>query len=92
VAVLSAISSIAVIASAFFIILQLRQNSKVIRATLHQERSNISFSMLEKITDESSARRRHQMHEAIKKYSTLNWEGWANFEWLAKETKMHMEK
>jgi hypothetical protein len=73
--ILSALSSIAVTASAFFIILQLRQNSKVIRATLHQEKSNISFSMLEQITDESFARRRYQMHEAVKKYGALNWAG-----------------
>ncbi len=73
--ILSAVSPIAVIASAFFIILQLRQNSKVIEATLHQEKSNIAFSMLERITDESFARRRHRMHEAIKKYRGLDWEG-----------------
>ncbi len=72
---LSAISSIAVIAGALFIIFQLRQNSKLIRATILENRSAIAFSMLEKIIDESFVKRRTNVHEAMKKYGSKNWEG-----------------
>src|SRR5947208_14564984 len=35
----------------------------------------MSFSVLEIITEESFARRRKNMHDAIKKYSQINWAG-----------------
>lgn len=75
VAALSAISSIAVIAGAGFIVLQLRQNARLIRASLTQQKADAAFSMLEKITHESFAKRRFNMYEVIKRYQDKNWDG-----------------
>src|SRR5207244_7957170 len=72
---LSAISSIAIILGCVFVVFQLRQNSKLIKTASLETKSNISFSVLEKITEESFARRRKNMHDAVKKYSKINWEG-----------------
>lgn len=79
---LSAISSIAVILGVAFVIIQLRQNNKLIelnakqtQATFQEEKSNLSFELLEKLTDESFARRRSFMHQTVKKYQAANWEG-----------------
>lgn len=72
---LSAISSIAVISGAFFIVFQLRQNASLIRAANQETRSNTSIALLEKITDESFARRRKAMHDTVKRYAATNWEG-----------------
>jgi hypothetical protein len=72
---LSAISSIAVIAGAGFIVLQLRQNARLIEASTQQQKADAAFSMLEKITHESFARRRYNMYEVVKRYQAKNWEG-----------------
>jgi len=72
---LSAISSIAVILGAVFVIFQLRQNARLIKTANFETKANMSFSVLEIITEESFARRRKNMHDAIKKYSQINWEG-----------------
>lgn len=72
---LSAVSSVAVVAGALFVVFQLRQNANLIRTANFETKSNISFSVLEKITEESFARRRKSMHDSIKKYSQINWEG-----------------
>ena len=72
---LSAISSIAVILGAVFVVFQLRQNARLIKTANFETKANISFSVLEKITEESFARRRKSMHDAVKKYSQINWEG-----------------
>ena len=72
---LSAVSSIAIILGAVFVIFQLRQNARLIRTANFETKANMSFSVLEIITEESFARRRKNMHDAIKKYSQINWEG-----------------
>src|SRR6266508_2353752 len=72
---LSAISSIAIILVAVCGVFQLRQNAKLIKTASHETKSNISFAVLEKITEESFARRRKNMHDAVKKYSEVNWQG-----------------
>ncbi len=72
---LSAISSIAIILGAVFVVFQLRQNAKLIKTASHETKSNMSFAVLEKITEESFARRRKNMHDAVKKYSEVNWQG-----------------
>ena len=72
---LSALSSVAVVLGAVFIVFQLRQNASLIKTANFETKSNISFSVLEKVTEESFARRRKSMHDAIKKYSQINWEG-----------------
>ncbi len=73
VTVLGAISSIAVIAGAGFIVVQLRQNATLLKATLRQERKQAAFSMLEKLTHESFATRRANFYQAIKKYRAVDW-------------------
>ena len=80
---LSAISSIAVILGVLFIVVQLRQNNKLIdlnakltEASLRDVKANISFELLEKLTDESFARRRSFMYKTVKKYQEINWEGY----------------
>jgi len=72
---LSAISSLAVILGAVFVIFQLRQNARLIKTANFETKANMSFSVLELITEESFARRRKGMHDAVKKYSEINWEG-----------------
>ncbi len=73
VTVLSASSSIAVILGAIFIVFQMRQNAKLIEATLKQARSNVALSLLERITDESFPRRRKRMFEIIAKFKATGW-------------------
>lgn len=72
---LSALSSVAVVLGAIFVIFQLRQNAKLINTANFETKSNISFSVLEKLTEESFARRRKSMHDVVHKYSEMNWEG-----------------
>ncbi len=72
---LSAISSIAIILGAVFVVFQLRQNARLIKTASFETKSNMSFSVLEKITEESFARRRKNMHDSVKKFSQVNWEG-----------------
>lgn len=48
---LSAISSIAIILGAVFVVFQLRQNAKLIKTANFETMSNMSFSVLEKITE-----------------------------------------
>ena len=72
---LSALSSVAVVLGAIFVIFQLRQNAKLIETANFETKSTMSFSVLEKITEESFARRRKHMHDAVHKYSQVNWEG-----------------
>lgn len=72
---LSALSSVAVVLGAIFVVFQLRQNARLIRTANFDTKAEMSFSVLEKITEESFARRRKNMHDAIKRYSQVNWEG-----------------
>ncbi len=71
--ILSASSSIAVILGAIFIVFQMRQNARLIEATLRQERSNVALSLLERITDESFPRRRKRMFEILERFRATNW-------------------
>ena len=70
---LSATSSIAIILTAVFVVLQMRQNAKLIEATLREERSNVALSLLERITDESFPRRRKRMFDILAKFKATNW-------------------
>ncbi|MFZ0829877.1 MAG: hypothetical protein WAN40_01925 [Thermoplasmata archaeon] len=74
--ILGAISSVAVVAGAFFIVLQLRQNAKLIQATLEQNRNDAAFSILERLTAESTARRRKQLRDVAEHRSKNGWEGY----------------
>lgn len=71
--VLGASSSIAVIFGAVFIVFQMRQNAKLIEATLREGRATVALSMLERITDESFPRRRKRMFDIIQRFQTTNW-------------------
>lgn len=77
---LGAISSIAVIAGAVFIVLQLRQNGVLLNSTLRQEKKQAAFSMLERLTNESFAKRRSNFYHKIDKYRAANWEGFDDSE------------
>jgi hypothetical protein len=72
---LSAVSSLAVIAGAAFIILQMRQNGRLIDATMHETKSQIAFALAEQIIDDSFVRRRKNMYDTVRKYGEKNWEG-----------------
>lgn len=73
VTVLGASSSIAVILGAIFIVLQMRQNRRLIEATLKENRANVAISMLERITDESFPRRRKRMFDIVARFKETNW-------------------
>ena len=70
---LSATSSIAIILGAVFVVFQMRQNKRLIEATLREERSNVALSLLERITDESFPRRRKRMFDILKRFQETNW-------------------
>jgi hypothetical protein len=74
--ILSAISSAAVIAGAVFIVFQLRQNAKLIQATLTQNRNDAAFNILDRLTQEGNARRRKQLHDVSASRSQTGWEGY----------------
>lgn len=74
--ILGAISSVAVVAGAFFIVLQLRQNARLIQATLAQNRNDAAFSILERLTVETTARRRKQLHDVAQARVQNGWEGY----------------
>jgi len=73
--ILSAISSVAVVAGAFFIVLQLRQNAKLIQATLAENRNDAAFNILERLTQEGTARRRKQLRDVSASRSNNGWDG-----------------
>jgi hypothetical protein len=70
---LAAVSSLAVILGVGFVVLQLRQNSRLLEATLRQQRSDVSVALIERITDESFPRRRSHMHEVMRRFTETNW-------------------
>jgi hypothetical protein len=70
---LAAVSSLAVILGVGFVIVQLRQNSRLLEATLRQQRSDVSVALIERITDESFPRRRSHMHEVLRRFKATNW-------------------
>jgi hypothetical protein len=72
---LSAVSSVAVIAGAVFVVFQLRQNARLINLTIQETKSGIAFSLLGRIIDDSFVRRRKNVYDSMKKYGEKNWEG-----------------
>ncbi len=77
---LSALSSIALIFGAIFVIFQLRQNNalltlntKLVETTLRQERADVAIALLEHLTDHSFPRRRWRMHEIVKQFVATGW-------------------
>jgi len=72
---LAAVSSLAVIVGVGFVVLQLRQNGRLLEATLRQQRSDVTVSILERITDESFPRRRAEMHRILQHFADTDWKG-----------------
>jgi len=64
-----------VIAGAFFIVLQMRQNARLIAATLRENRTEVAFRILERLTEESFARRRKKMRDAVTQAQANGWVG-----------------
>ena len=73
--ILSAISSAAVVAGAIFIVFQLRQNARLIEATLAQNRNDAAFRIVERLTHESTAQRRKQLQDASDRRASGKWDG-----------------
>ena len=84
---LSATSSVAVVAGAFFIVFQLRQNAKEIGATVQENKANTSIALIEKITDETF----EPLVKHLKERYGVKTNNWSNFEWLADETLKDMQ-
>lgn len=72
-AILSASSSAAVVMSAIFVLIQLRQNGRLLQATLNQSQAAFSLNFLERITDESFPRRRARMFVMLQKFRETDW-------------------
>jgi hypothetical protein len=62
-------------AGAMFVVFQLRQNGRLLEATLKENRTNVAIALIERITDESFPRRRKHMYDVVEKYSRIKWEG-----------------
>ncbi len=82
VTVLNGVSAIAVVLGVAFVVLQLRQNNRLIEATNRQveanflqARSGILLSIVERLTDDSFAFKRKEVRDIVKKYKPVNWEG-----------------
>jgi hypothetical protein len=65
---LKTISSIAVIAGTFFVVLQLRLNAKMVR-------SRNAFDLIGKVIDPSFPARRHLLYQVAGKYTGGDWTG-----------------
>jgi hypothetical protein len=85
--VLSAISSLAVIAGVVFVVFQLRQNAKLIEASnrqlelsnrqveasIQQNRQQVLLSLVDHFTDDTYNFRRRTVREIMRKYSGNGW-------------------
>ncbi len=82
VTILNGVSAIAVILGVAFVVLQLRQNSRLIEASnkqveanFLQARSSILLSLVERLTDDSFAFKRKAVRDIVRKYQPVNWKG-----------------
>ncbi len=82
--VLNAISAIAVLLGVVFVVFQLRQNARLIKASneqvqasILQNKSSVATSVVERFTDDSFTVRRKTVRDIISKYQDVNWEGFA---------------
>ncbi len=82
VTILNGVSAIAVVLGVAFVVLQLRQNNRLIEASNRQveanflqARSGILLSIVERLTDDSFALKRKQVRDIVKKYQPVKWEG-----------------
>ena len=82
--VLNAISAVAVLLGVVFVVFQLRQNARLIKASnqqvqasILQNKSSVATSVVERFTDDSFTIRRTTVRDIVKKYQDVNWEGFA---------------
>jgi hypothetical protein len=82
VTILNGVSAIAVVLGVIFVVLQLKQNNRLIEASnkqveanFLQARSSILLSLVERLTDDMFAFKRKAVRDIVKKYQPLNWEG-----------------
>ena len=80
--VLNATSAVAVLLGVVFVVFQLRQNARVIKASneqvqarILQNKSSIATSVVERFTDDYFTVRRKTVRDIIRKYQDVNWEG-----------------
>jgi len=83
--VLNAVSAVAVLFGVVFVVFQLRQNARLIKASNEQvqasflqNKSSVATSLVERFTDDSFTVRRKTVRDIIKKYRSANWEGFAD--------------
>ena len=83
--VLNAISAIAVLLGLVFVVFQLRQNARLIKASneqvqasILQNKSSVATSVVERFTDDSFTVRRKTVRDIIRKYGVSNWEGYSD--------------
>ncbi len=82
--VLNAISAVAVLLGVVFVVFQLRQNGRLIKASneqvqasILQNKSSVATSIVERFTDDSFTIRRKTVRDIVKKYQGANWEGFS---------------
>ena len=80
--VLNSVSAIAVLLGVIFVVFQLRQNARLIKASneqvqasILQNKSSVATSLVERFTDDSFTVRRKTVRDIVKKYRGGNWEG-----------------
>jgi hypothetical protein len=66
VAILGAGASIAIVVTVLLVAFQLRQNARLIEHSAREYRASVALTILERLTDDSFARRRKSMHDASK--------------------------
>ncbi len=85
--ILNAFSSVAVIVGVVFVVIQLRQNNRLITASnlqaeanVLQTKSSIALSIVAQFTSDSFTRRRKLIREIISKYRKSKWEAFLDSE------------
>jgi hypothetical protein len=80
--VLSAASTIAIILGVPFIVLQLKQNARILQASnrqvevmIHQTRSQVMLNIAERLSDRSYVLSRKVVRDLVSKYTATDWEG-----------------
>jgi len=79
---LNAVSALAVLSGVIFVVFQLRQNAKLIKASneqvqasIAQNKASVATSVVERFTDDSFSVRRKTVRDIVKRYRDANWEG-----------------
>jgi hypothetical protein len=70
---LQLVSSVAVIAGAAFIVVQLRQNSRLLESSARQDKKQAAVGLMQQLTDESYSRRRANFYRIIRERKDDKW-------------------